>query len=96
MTDEIGFDWDEGNVAHLARHDVTKEEFEQMMRNEPSETDYEVVGSEERWTSVGHTNRLRILRAVWTVRKNGAIRAITAMNASKSAARVYLRAKVGQ
>jgi len=32
---EIEFDWDEANIAHLARHTVTPEEAEQVMLSDP-------------------------------------------------------------
>ena len=29
------FDWKEANIAHIARHDVTPEEAEQVVENDP-------------------------------------------------------------
>jgi hypothetical protein len=64
--------------------------------NEPTDTGYDSVDGEDRFTSLGHTNRLRILKVTWTVRKGGAIRPITAVDAPKKIAKAYLRAKVGE
>ena len=47
------------------------EEAEQALANEPVEIDYEMVENEERWTSIGHTDKLRILKLVWTLRRTG-------------------------
>ena len=37
MADEVGleFDWDESNLRHLARHRISREEFEEAMTNDP-------------------------------------------------------------
>ena len=62
------FDWDEANVAHDARHNVTPEEVEQVFINDPMDLGVEAADGEERYTSVGHTNRLRVLVLAWTMR----------------------------
>ena len=54
MTGDIEFDWDEENIRHLARHNVTPAEFEQMMNNDPMDRDYELADDEERFRSVGN------------------------------------------
>jgi uncharacterized DUF497 family protein len=79
----IDFDWDDGNTKHLATHDVTPAEFEQSMKNNPLDLDYDVINGEERYRSVGVTNGGRFLLLVWTVRE-GKIRAVTAFTASVS------------
>jgi uncharacterized DUF497 family protein len=89
---ELSFDWDDANIEHIARHDVKPEEAEQALRNDPLEYDYDVVEDEERWTSIGHTNKLRILKVVWTLR-GMTIRIVTTLDATKREARGYLHAK---
>jgi hypothetical protein len=42
MPDELTFDWDEGNVKHIARHRVEPLEAEQAIRNEPFDMGYEI------------------------------------------------------
>jgi len=54
-----------------------------------------VVGGETRWASVGHTNKLRILKVFWTVRHEDKVRVITAFDASRSHACEYLRGEGG-
>jgi uncharacterized DUF497 family protein len=89
VTDALSFDWDEANVGHVARHNVTPEEVEQVFANDPMELGADVVDGQERYTAVGHTNRLRVLVLVWTMR-GGATRPITAFDASERVATRYL------
>lgn len=89
MADELGFEWDEANRAHIALHKVTPEEVEQAFVNDPMDLGAEVVDGEERYTSVGHTNQLRVLVMAWTMRGD-ATRAITAFDASERLAKRYL------
>ena len=94
MADEIRFEWDQANLEHIVRHGVSREEAEQAMINDPMDDGYEVINGEERWTSTGHTNKLRVLTVVWTLRQASVIRVVTAFDVSRDAAREYLRAKV--
>jgi uncharacterized protein len=87
--DEI-FDWDEANVEHIARHGVKPEEAEEVFQNDPVDIDFEVVNGEDRWTAIGHTNALRVLFVVWTMRA-GAIRLITARTAGTQYRAQYLK-----
>jgi len=89
VADELVFDWDEANIAHIARHNVTPEEVEQIFANDPMDLGAEVLDGEERYTAVGHTNRLRVLVLAWTMRGD-ATRPITAFDASERLAKRYL------
>ena len=82
------FDWDDANSAHVARHDVSRDEVEDAFGNGLMELDYEEVNGEPRWTSLGHTNDLRVIVVVWTVRADAA-RAITARPVPSSGTRGY-------
>ena len=93
MADEWRFEWDAANVSHIARHKVTQQEAEQALRNEPFDLAYETAGEEERWTSIGHTDSLRVLLVVWTLRGGEVVRVITVREAAKAARRIYLREK---
>jgi len=86
------FDWDEANKAHVATHDVTPAEVEEVYRNDPMDLDFPIVGGEKRYTILGHTNRLRILVVALTVR-DGAIRPVTAFDASRRMAKDYLTSR---
>ena len=92
VEDDLIFDWDEVNIQHIARHEVKPGELEQLFANDPIDIDFEVVDGEDRWTSIGHTNALRFLLVVWTMRR-GAIRIITARLASQLYRDAYLKAK---
>lgn len=89
MVSEIEFDWDDDNQGHLAGHQVSPGEFEQLLANDPVDVDYGLVNDEERFRSVGLTDQGRLLSAVWTVR-NGKVRAITAFPASVFDKKAYL------
>ena len=71
------FDWDEGNIRHLARHDVTVEEAEECYRNDPLVLEEQFVGGEDRYLALSETNSARRLAFVFTVRFDS-IRVITA------------------
>ena len=67
-------------------------EAEQALENDPVDLNYEVVEAEDRWISIGNTDRLRVLKLVWTLRGD-LVRVVTALDASKNEAREYLQAK---
>lgn len=85
----IDFDWDDENKKHLAAHKVAPAEFEQVLNNDPIDLAFDLIDYEERYRSVGLTNRARLLSVVWTIR-NGKVRAITAFPASVSDRKAYL------
>jgi uncharacterized DUF497 family protein len=91
VADALSFDWDEANLGmgHVARHNVTPEEVEQVFANDPMDLGADAVDGEERYTGVGHTNRLRVLVLVWTMRGD-ATRPITAFDAGERLATRYL------
>jgi uncharacterized DUF497 family protein len=61
LADDLVLDWDDANIAHIARHNITPEEVEQVFANDPMDLSAEIVECEERYSGVGHTNRLRVL-----------------------------------
>ena len=86
---DADFEWDDANRAHLRSHQVTQEEFEQVIRNGAFDLDYEAESGEGRYKSVGVTGKGRILLVVWTVR-NGRIRAVTSYRAPKRLQEYFL------
>jgi uncharacterized protein len=89
VPEEIEFDWDEGNITHLAAHQVTPTEFEQVMNSGPLELDYELIDNEERYRAVGPTGGGRLLSVVFTVR-NGRVTGITAFPATTLDKKAFL------
>ena len=83
------FDWDEENRAHIAAHNVSCAEAEQVINNEPFDLELQAVNGEERFVQLGETNAARILVVVSTWRTT-LVRVITAFDASKSIKQVYI------
>ena len=92
MSSEPGFDWDEDNIKHLARHHVTPQEFEEAILNDPMLFDYDNVDGEDRWTGLGSTHSLRVLVVCFTTRE-GRFRAVTAFTASNKRRREFWNKK---
>jgi uncharacterized protein len=94
--DDASFDWDEANVAHNAEHEISPEEAEQVLLNDPLDVHFDPdVHGEERWTYLGETNSGRIVNVVITVRGEK-IRVVTAYEAEKSDKLLYLQTKADQ
>ncbi len=81
MPGGIKFEWDDDNLTHLARHDVSSLEAEQVILNGFVEIEYQVVDGEERELVVGYTNAGRFLTVLWTER-SGTVRPITAWDST--------------
>ena len=69
MADGFEFDWDRENTKHLAVHKVKPAEFEEVMGNDPVDLDSDVFDGEERFRSIGLTNKGRLLLVVYTFRQ---------------------------
>jgi uncharacterized DUF497 family protein len=89
------FDWDDANISHIAEHDVSPEEAEQVLLGDSLEIDFDVANGEERWTYIGETNVARILTVVFTTR-NEHMRVITAFSPSPLRMRIYLEWRAQQ
>jgi hypothetical protein len=83
MADALGFDWDQANTEHIASHQVTPEEVEQVFANDEMAIDYDVIGGEERWTAVGETDQVR----------DESVRTVTAYEAGPRVRSEYLAVK---
>jgi hypothetical protein len=64
----VRFDWDRGNIEHIARHAIIPAEAEEVVRNEPIDLRFENRDSEERIAQVGETHAGRVLVVVTTMR----------------------------
>jgi len=88
----LNFDWDEANLGHIAKHDVTREEAEQAILNDPLDTELQIVegsSDEERLLQVGETDKGRILQLLTTWR-GGKVRVISVWDAPKQVKTYYL------
>ncbi len=88
-------DWDDANLRHLARHRISRLEFEQAMTNRPIIVDFSNESGEERWFAVGATGNVRILYLIYTFRGDK-IRPITGWDASKAMRKSYFQARHGE
>jgi uncharacterized DUF497 family protein len=86
------FDWDRGNIEHIAKHRITPSEAEQVILNEPVDLRFELRNGEERITQVGETVAGRILVVVTTTRDDK-IRVVTAIPANRKLRKLYLTQK---
>ena len=71
------FDWDDGNIGHLAAHDVTPVRISRSLHRR-----------ERRYAALGETSAGRVLAFVYT-RRGRRIRAITAHTAPHKLRRFY-------
>lgn len=62
---------------HIARHEITAAEVEQVLRNGPLEVEQQLRGGERRILCLGQSDAGRLLTVVYTVRE-GKIRVVTA------------------
>jgi uncharacterized DUF497 family protein len=89
MSDD--FEWDQGNLRHIAEHDVSPEEAEYVLLHDPVELEYQDWhGDEERFQEVGVTASGRFLVVLSTVR-GIRLRVLTAYDAPNYAMEEYLR-----
>jgi uncharacterized protein len=84
------FDWDAANLRHLARHRISRREFEEVMANEPIFMDVRDEGGEERWYALGATDHLRVVFLVFAFRGER-LRPITGWDAGKKLREAYFR-----
>ncbi|MEK7617310.1 MAG: BrnT family toxin [Patescibacteria group bacterium] len=79
-----GFEWDQSNLEHTRRHDVEKEECEQVFLNKPIFINKDETHSqkEERFRLYGRTDNLRLIILIFTIRDKK-IRVVSARDQSK-------------
>jgi uncharacterized protein len=85
---DIEFDWDEANIAHVARHNVRPEEAEQAIRSDSVDLGIDIVDGEERYLSLGATRGGRVLLVVTTWRRH-CLRVVTAFEPIKRLVRLF-------
>jgi uncharacterized DUF497 family protein len=88
------FDWDDANIGHIAEHDVTPEEAEEVILGDPLDIGLEVVDGEKRSSHLGETNEERILWLVITFRGER-MRVVTAFEPDRQWKIFYLEQRAG-
>lgn len=89
---QFEFEWDAANQSHLARHRISRSEFEQAISSDPLFIEFSDESGEERWYAVGATESLRILYLVFTLRGER-VRPVTGWDANKKLQEAYFRSK---
>jgi uncharacterized DUF497 family protein len=84
------FDWDDGNVWHIAHHKITPEEAQQVLMNEPLYLGTQQHQDEERMLEVGVTKAGRCLVILSTWRGDRQ-RVVTAYDAPPALRSLYMR-----
>jgi uncharacterized protein len=85
------FEWDDNNTAHIARHDVTREEAESFFRHPRYEEQGDTVQGERRVWALGVTDQGRYLTLIYTVR-GASVRVVTAHTAKRRYRSLYEKA----
>ena len=62
------FDWDEANIAHIAKHGVLADEAEEVVSNNPLDIGKQTREGEERLMQIGATLSGRVLVVITTLR----------------------------
>lgn len=88
----IGFEWDKGNLGHIRKHSVSKEECEQaFLNNEPEATRDDTHSQlEQRYRIYGKTDKGRLLFIIITIR-TGRIRVISARDQNKKERKEFMQ-----
>ena len=81
------FEWNEGNVSHIARHNVTPEEVEETCFNDP----LILKARGNRYLALGRAESGRYLTIVFEVKFGGIARVITARDMMDRERRYYRR-----
>jgi uncharacterized protein len=66
----VDFDWDGGNWPKCGKHGLTRDEIEDVFRNEPT-TNLDPSTEERRFRAVGRTRNGRFVFVVFTFRSRG-------------------------
>ena len=79
-----GFEWDEGNLKHIKKHNVNYRECEEAFLNKPLIINEDETHSqaEERLRVYGQTDKRKLLFMIFTIRNNK-IRVVSARDQNK-------------
>ncbi|MBI3577545.1 BrnT family toxin [Candidatus Gottesmanbacteria bacterium] len=90
LRDVTGFEWDEANTRHIANHNVTPEEAEQVFSDKNNVIIEDLKHSiiERRPLIVGKTQKGRLLYQVFTRRRNN-MRVISSRDINRKEVNLY-------
>lgn len=83
------FDWDDANLLHIARHNISAREAEDVLLSNPIDMGIQDAEGELRLMEVGETAQGRILVVISTMRGEK-IRVVTAFEAARKWRTYYL------
>ena len=86
------FHWDHYNIDHIARHEVTPEEADEVVENDPIDVGVALRNGEKRTVNLGATDAGRVLVVVVTDRE-GMCRVVTARSADRKERAFYSKHK---
>ena len=81
------FEWDEGNIGHIARHNITPEDVEEACCNDP----LIFKGRNNRYYALGQSDNGHYLMIVFMIKFMGMARVITARPMQDAERKRYLR-----
>lgn len=86
----VGFEWDKANIQHIAQHNVTPSEAEDLFFDTNNVLDEDIGHSiaENRFIIIGKTKKGRLLYQIFT-RRGNKIRVISARDINKKEVKLY-------
>ncbi|MDP2638115.1 MAG: BrnT family toxin [Candidatus Levybacteria bacterium] len=86
----VGFEWDDANIEHIARHNVSPAEAEEVFFDINNVQDEDVRHSiaEDRFIIIGKIKEGRLLYQIFTKRRNK-IRVISSRDINKKEVQLY-------
>lgn len=87
-----GFNWDEGNLEHILKHNIDFRECEEVFFNKPLLISEDIIHSqlEERYQALGRSNNGSLIFLVFTIRNNK-IRVVSARKQNKKERKKIVR-----
>lgn len=86
----VGFEWDEANIAHIAKHEVEPDEAEEVFSDSSNVIDEDIEHStiEKRFLIIGKTQEGRLLYQIFT-RRGDKIRVVSSRDINKKEVELY-------
>lgn len=86
----VGFKWDEGNISHIARHNVVPRESEDVFFDKDNVLYEDLKHSvgEQRFLIIGKTRKGRVLYQIFTIR-GSKIRVVSSRDINKREVSLY-------